>query len=107
MSGRQRRTNVGRDIGLVLMLVLLSTTVAAAQQKPESSKPPKAIDNYDELYHRYLQSARAVPSRGAGPDITWMASLATDPRASHVNDLVTVRVVESIVAKNQRQKKAA
>jgi flagellar L-ring protein precursor FlgH len=50
--------------------------------------------DYDELYARFLNSARRLPPA----DRLWMADLATDPSARHVNDLVTVRVVESLSA---------
>jgi flagellar L-ring protein precursor FlgH len=77
-------------------LALVTTTAAAAQaggQKPEG----KPADTYDALYARYLEAARA-PIATAGPNIDWMASLNTDLRARRVNDLVTIRVVESIAA---------
>jgi flagellar L-ring protein precursor FlgH len=77
-------------------VVLLGGTLSAENKKPV---PPS--DNYDELYARYLASARstvgAVPSNGAS-SVAWMAGLAADPRACNVNDLVTIQVVESIVA---------
>jgi flagellar L-ring protein precursor FlgH len=75
---------------LVLSLVPFAPAAVAAQ----SGKT--ANDNYDELFARYLAAARE-PKRGGAPDpSTWMYSLAADMRARHVNDLVTVRVIESI-----------
>jgi|SRR6187402_818407 len=50
--------------------------------------------NYDEVYARYLASARRADS--ARP--FWMGDLTSDPSARHLNDLVTIRVVESLSA---------
>lgn len=56
-------------------------------------------DNYEELYARYLEAARATrPGTGAPAASDWLMRLVHDPRARSVNDLVTVRVVESIEA---------
>lgn len=82
---------------MVCALVLLSAVPASAQ------KPPKPTDNYDELFRRYLQAARATASATPAPpeatsSIGWMSNLTSDPRARAVNDLVTVRVVESMSA---------
>ncbi len=63
-------------------------TPGQTQQKPVNQK------NYDEVYERYLASARSL----AVPSGLWMADLATDPNARRVNDLVTIRVVESLSA---------
>ena len=40
----------------------------------------------------------AVPAPAAAPDYRWMSGLLGDHRARHVNDLVTVRVIESVSA---------
>jgi flagellar L-ring protein precursor FlgH len=50
--------------------------------------------DYDDVYGRFLNSARRLPP----PDQLWMAELASDPTARHVNDLVTIRVLESLSA---------
>jgi flagellar L-ring protein precursor FlgH len=65
----------------------------------EQQKVVKTSDNYEELYARYLEAARATRP-GAGPPAAsdWMTRLVQDSRARSVNDLVTVRVVESIEA---------
>jgi flagellar L-ring protein precursor FlgH len=67
---------------------------------PAAGQPRKVppSDNYDELYARYLAAARATADAAAPRSIAWMSGLALDLRARQVNDLVTVRVVESIVA---------
>jgi flagellar L-ring protein precursor FlgH len=79
-----------------LGFLLIAVPVMAGQEKEE--KPPKASDNYDELYARYLKAARTLPVTATAPDSNWMTGLMPDLRARHVNDLVTVRVVESISA---------
>jgi flagellar L-ring protein precursor FlgH len=50
--------------------------------------------NYDEAYARYLAAARRTR---AGNEL-WMTDLTSDLRARRVNDLVTIRVVESLTA---------
>jgi flagellar L-ring protein precursor FlgH len=84
-----------RHVVTVACIVLLGAVLAAENKKPA---PPS--DNYDELYQRYLTSARttAGAAPAGAPSVAWMAGLALDPRARNVNDLVTIQVVESIVA---------
>lgn len=77
-----------------LMIVFFAGTASAEEKK---GKKPAASDNYDELYERYLQAARAS-APAAGTDIAWMAGLSSDLRARRVNDLVTIKVIESISA---------
>jgi flagellar L-ring protein precursor FlgH len=79
----------------MLGLMLVATPVMAGQQ---DEAPQKQSDNYDVLYARYLKAARSLPVTTAAPDTTWMTGLLNDLRARHVNDLVTIRVVESISA---------
>jgi flagellar L-ring protein precursor FlgH len=72
----------------------MSAAFAHAEQKP-----PAASDNYDELYARYLAEARATTaSAPQASTVSWMAGMAFDRRARNVNDLVTIQVVESVVA---------
>lgn len=79
--------------GVVAAVVLLVGPCAWAQDV----KPVPGSDNYDELYRRYLASARTIGTAAATrPNVDWMAGLAIDPRAHAVNDLVTIRVVENI-----------
>jgi flagellar L-ring protein precursor FlgH len=53
---------------------------------------------YDTMYQRYLESARQTTVANARVSaIDWMANLSGDPRARRVNDLVSIRVSESIV----------
>lgn len=50
--------------------------------------------DYDELYARFLNSAR----KPTAPGDMWMGDLMSDRNAHRVNDLVTVRVIESLSA---------
>ncbi|MEO5821983.1 MAG: flagellar basal body L-ring protein FlgH [Vicinamibacteraceae bacterium] len=89
-------------LGLAIVCVLATSAAALAADKSDkkaiaapASSPPS--DVYDVLYARYLESARRPPpAPTAGPSIDWIASLGLDRRARLVNDLVTIRVVESI-----------
>jgi flagellar L-ring protein precursor FlgH len=80
----------------IAIVWMASTATALAQSAVSPSAPVANDETYDELYTRYLKSARQATQ--AGPNIGWMASLSTDVRARSVNDLVTIRVVESISA---------
>lgn len=51
--------------------------------------------SYDEVYARYLDAARDHGTTGRA---SWMTDLTSDQRAKYVNDLVTIRVVESLSA---------
>jgi flagellar L-ring protein precursor FlgH len=82
------------SIGVGVVALALVAPVAAKEKKAE--KPPKPVDNYDELYAQYLKQARALPQTTTAPDAQWMTGLFGDLRARRLNDLVTVRVIESI-----------
>lgn len=81
------------------ILVVVAVGVAVALPRPVLAQkaPPASSDVYDVLYARYLDSARrtATPPAG-GPSIDWIANLGLDRRARAINDLVTIRVIESI-----------
>lgn len=66
---------------------------------PVAAQKPVPLDKYDEQLARYLESARqqAVATPAAGRS-DWMNGLMGDSRARQLNDLVTIRVVESIAA---------
>jgi flagellar L-ring protein precursor FlgH len=74
----------------------LAGAAPAAAQAPAKPSGPANTESYDVLFTRYLQAARTTTAAPAAPDFTWMAGLATDPRARRVNDLVTIRVIENI-----------
>lgn len=69
---------------------------AVGTSSRDTALPPSS--NYEELYARYLVAARTMPPGAAASSSAWMSGLALDPRARTVNDLVTVRIVESIAA---------
>jgi flagellar L-ring protein FlgH len=77
------------QLGLV---VALSSVAGIA-----GAQTPRPADNYDELFQRYLLEAHAAkPDAPAIQAWSWMSGLALDRRARNVNDLITIRVVESI-----------
>lgn len=82
-----------RNCLLSLLLAVFAAAPASAQADQKAGK----ADSYDEQVARYLASARQgvqLPPTQA----TWMFGLTADPRARQVNDMITVRVVESIAA---------
>jgi flagellar L-ring protein precursor FlgH len=76
----------------VVSVMAFGALVSAADKKPVPA------DNYDELFAKYLESARRQPAVTAPDPGSWMNSLMSDQRARRLNDLITVRVVESISA---------
>jgi flagellar L-ring protein precursor FlgH len=77
--------------GITTAMVLAATLTASAawaQQAVNST-------NYDEVYARYLAAARRSEP---GTRSLWMNDLNSDLRARHVNDLLTIRVLESLSA---------
>jgi flagellar L-ring protein precursor FlgH len=105
MDRRKAGLNVRPTHELIAAALLVLAVAAGAEagskkkeKQVDTTVAPAAVvsDNYDELFVRYLQAARAtVPT--SGPRIDWMSSLGADFRARSVNDLVTVQVIESIV----------
>lgn len=83
---------------VLALLLMASPAFAQKAQKTSSPKVEKASDNYDALYAQYLASARTQPTTTSAPDPSWMTGLMADLRARRLNDLVTVRVVESVSA---------
>jgi flagellar L-ring protein precursor FlgH len=74
--------------------VVLSAAVAqAADKKP--AQPQQS--EYEILYARYLETAR-ITSAPTATTPRWQDGLFVDPRAHAANDLLTVKVVESINA---------
>jgi flagellar L-ring protein precursor FlgH len=83
-------------IGVMVVALAVAAPVAAKDKTAKAEKPPKAVDNYDELYAQYLKQARELPQTTTAPDAQWMTGLFGDLRARRLNDLVTIRVIESI-----------
>lgn len=81
-----------KTVWLSTAAVVLMVSTAAAQQ-------PIGSDKYDDQLARYLESARKQATNSpAGGSNDWMNGLMGDLRAKQINDLVTIRVVESITA---------
>ena len=85
------RRNARTTLWLTVLAWIAATTVAAGQE------PIPTKNAYDALFPRYLRAAREI-ARDESSSIQWMVSLSADRRARSVNDLVTVRVMESSVA---------
>ena len=73
------------------ILAMLAWPAAAQQQIQAPS------DSYDELFERYVSAARTTDAPPYAVRPNWMAGLVGDFRARHLNDLVTIQVIESIV----------
>jgi flagellar L-ring protein precursor FlgH len=82
---------------VVTLVLALGTPVWASDPKKGAKKAAPA-ENYDTVFARYLEAARHQAALKAPDPASWMNSLMTDVRARHVNDLVTVSVVENITA---------
>src|SRR6185436_11572270 len=75
-----------RRLGTVVVVAGLFCGAARAASAQTS--------DYDETYLKFLTSARKTTKDGS----LWMADLSADRNAHRVNDLVTVRVLESLSA---------
>jgi flagellar L-ring protein precursor FlgH len=96
---------ISRTWIVALALVVVVPSPGSAEKAGKNAdKPggkvvkPIAVDTYDELFERYLAAARKQPVTLAPDASSWMNSLMVDTRARRLNDLVTVRVIESITA---------
>ena len=69
--------------GVVLVLACAGSAVGETKK----AKPPTQSENYDDLYARYLSQAR-TPAPVPDP-FGWINGLGFDPRARHVNDLIS------------------
>ena len=86
-----------RVISVVAFSLLLTGTSIAQTTANAKPTPPKPVDNYDELYAKYLNEAHNPPPHEPQTQAwAWMTNLGQDFRARAVNDLLTIRVVESI-----------
>jgi flagellar L-ring protein FlgH len=79
---------------VLFAMAMLATTACGAKT---ASVVPVPSDNYDELLHHYLESARHTAVKPTN-DSLWMSGLNDDLRARRLNDLVTVRVSELVTA---------
>lgn len=82
-------------LAIAVLVAAFPLVPMPAQAQSASSK-----DTYDAAIQRHLETARALARASAGqpaePTIDWITALTSDRRASRVNDLITVRVVENI-----------
>src|SRR4051794_33617261 len=69
----------------------------AAKNAKAAKAAAAAADNYDEQFARFLKEARSTASKPT-ESWGWMTGLSFDQRARRINDLITIRVVESISA---------
>lgn len=79
--------------------LLLAGTAVAQTQTPMPTKPSN--DAYDAAVARHLETARLLARAPVSPasdevSLDWISGLTSDRRASHVNDLITVRIIENI-----------
>jgi len=84
-----------RSLMCAIALCLVCAPGASAQGTT-SDKSSKPADSYDVILQQYLRDVRATATTAPASGGVWMASLASDQRARQVNDLVTIRVIESI-----------
>lgn len=85
---------------LTAMIVALASAIVTGQQPKPADKSAKKVkaDNYDDVVARYLATARLQASAAPSDPNAWINGMFGDRRARQVNDLVTVRVIESISA---------
>ena len=76
--------------------LVVAVAVSLAVASPAGAQ--KKNDNYDHAFEQYLATARALPPAQPASSTPWMTTLFADLRARHVNDLVTVHVIENVVA---------
>jgi flagellar L-ring protein precursor FlgH len=83
------RARIATGIAVAALTIAVCPETALAQ----APRPAATTTDYDELYWKYLATARSTK-----PSTLWMADLAADPSARRVNDLLTIRVIESLSA---------
>src|SRR5512146_1106454 len=92
-----RQTWTAAALGILLM-VAVPPLVAAPKDDGAKGDKKAGIDSYEAMLQSYLEAARQQGPRPAVDPTNWMNSLMSDPRARHVDDLLTINVVESITA---------
>ena len=98
MTLSSRRSAV---LSVTVALLLSGATGVAQDAQPVASADvagPITSQDYDELFQRFLDAARNQQEvvTNSGVDYRWMSDLSLDVRTRRVNDIVTVRVLESI-----------
>ncbi len=75
-------------------------SLVVAQMAIAQTANPMPKDTYDAAIQRHLETARLLARASAAPadepPLDWITGLTSDRRASRVNDIITVRVVENI-----------
>jgi flagellar L-ring protein precursor FlgH len=84
---------MNRKTAIAVLIIAGLPAIGRAEQR--QAQP---VDNYDQVFAHYLAEARKTVAPPAALQWTWMNDLAFDLRARHLNDLVTIRVLESISA---------
>ena len=84
--------------GRVLFCGCLVAVLAMPASLDATDKTKAGADVYDALFAQYLKEARSAPAADGREAWTWLNGLALDRRARRVNDLLTIRVIESITA---------
>ncbi|MEP7119082.1 MAG: flagellar basal body L-ring protein FlgH [Acidobacteriota bacterium] len=91
----KNRATMRTGAAIVAALLLARPDAALAQKKAATGAEVSMPDTQDQAMAAYLAAARQAPP--VDPN-SWMNGLAMDLRARKVNDIVTVRVLESTSA---------
>jgi flagellar L-ring protein precursor FlgH len=84
---------------LAVALVASGLLAASPALAAQGGKTDAKREDYNLQLEQYLRTARALPPPSAvAAPAPWMASMFSDVRARHLNDLVTVRVLENVTA---------
>jgi flagellar L-ring protein FlgH len=75
--------------------IIAALLIACGHAGIQPARAQSGGDNYEAAFQHYLAAARTL---APSPQTPWMSNLFGDVRASGVNDLVTVHVIESVVA---------
>jgi len=87
---------IARSSAVLVAALLLGVVTPAAAQKDDKKNAQKNAENYDKVFDQYLAAAKTLSQ--APPPTPWMSTLFGDVKARNVNDLVTVQVIENVVA---------
>lgn len=82
-------------VGCGAVAILCLVPADSRAQTPANYARVQGPGNYEDAYARYLAAARRTAET---PRPVWMADLLSDTSARHVNDLVTIRVIETLSA---------
>jgi flagellar L-ring protein precursor FlgH len=94
MFNNSLRSRVMSATLLGAMIVCTPSKAWAQATPPPQGQIASGQNTYEELFNKYLDHARNMTA----PPSLWMGSLMSDPRAHRLNDLITIRVVETLSA---------